>query len=627
MFIRKLGKILRGSATPFQLSAACILGAMLGFVPGLYQAPGPLVLLTLLLILLNANFGVAVMAGAVAKLLSLVLMPLTFSVGRAILDGPLQSLAKAAINAPVLALFGFEYYLTTGGILVGLIVGLVFALGLVKGIGAFRKKMASLEEESETYKALISKKWVKACLFVLVGGGHGKKTYQEMMEVKIGKAIRPLGVVFVAVVLAFLFVLRMFAQDDIILLALQRGLENANGATVDIDRAELDLGEGRLTVAGLAMADPDDLGRDIFRAALVEGNLSATDLLRKRIRVEHVRISEASHGEERIAPGRRLGTGPPQPEPSDEPEGDGKSLEDLLRNAKEWKEKLEKVREWLEKISSPEGPEGGPAGEEGLAERLEREIRELGYRRVAASHLVEGSPTVLVSKLTVEKLRVPGMAEETFHIQAENLSTHPRLAPGPPRLAVKSDSLAIDLDFSEAAGKGDNSIQLVSKSIPMERALGQLGDPGNVPLKGGTIDLSAEGKFSATGRGSINLPVNAVIQGATVSLIEGQEVKVDRLELAFEIHGSFANPRVRIDYQQVTEALKEAGKQALKQKLGEEAGKVADKLKDQLKDKLGEEEAEELKGKLEDTLGKEKTEDLKKKGKGLLDGFLGGKKK
>jgi len=36
---------------------------------------------------------------------------------------------------------------------------------------------------------------------------------------------------------------------------------------------------------------------------------------------------------------------------------------------------------------------------------------------------------------------------------------------------------------------------------------------------------------------------------------------------------------------------------------------------------------EELKVKLEDTLGKEKTEDLKKKGKGLLDGFLGGKKK
>ena len=35
MFLtRKIGKILRGNSTPFQLIMACILWAMLGFVPG-----------------------------------------------------------------------------------------------------------------------------------------------------------------------------------------------------------------------------------------------------------------------------------------------------------------------------------------------------------------------------------------------------------------------------------------------------------------------------------------------------------------------------------------------------------------------------------------------------------------
>ena len=45
MFTRQFGKILRGKATPFQLVAACVLGALLGFAPGPTQAPALYVLL------------------------------------------------------------------------------------------------------------------------------------------------------------------------------------------------------------------------------------------------------------------------------------------------------------------------------------------------------------------------------------------------------------------------------------------------------------------------------------------------------------------------------------------------------------------------------------------------------
>jgi hypothetical protein len=40
MITRTVGRILRGKATPFQLFTACVLGAMLGFIPGFAQAPG-----------------------------------------------------------------------------------------------------------------------------------------------------------------------------------------------------------------------------------------------------------------------------------------------------------------------------------------------------------------------------------------------------------------------------------------------------------------------------------------------------------------------------------------------------------------------------------------------------------
>ena len=40
MITRKIGKLIRGKATPTQLMLACVLGSMLGFVPGFAQGPG-----------------------------------------------------------------------------------------------------------------------------------------------------------------------------------------------------------------------------------------------------------------------------------------------------------------------------------------------------------------------------------------------------------------------------------------------------------------------------------------------------------------------------------------------------------------------------------------------------------
>ena len=66
-----------------------------------------------------------------AKILSLALMPVSFALGRVLLDGPTSGLFSAMINAPVLALFGFEYYAVTGG-LVLVIPALIFIFAVRK---------------------------------------------------------------------------------------------------------------------------------------------------------------------------------------------------------------------------------------------------------------------------------------------------------------------------------------------------------------------------------------------------------------------------------------------------------------------------------------------------------------
>ncbi|MHC4997233.1 MAG: TIGR03546 family protein, partial [Planctomycetota bacterium] len=100
MFIRKIGKVLRGDATPAQIMLACVLGSVLGFMPGFPQAGGLIVACIVLLVVLNANLTLAVFVGIAAKLISLALISVSFAVGRFLLDGPTSGLFVKMINAP-----------------------------------------------------------------------------------------------------------------------------------------------------------------------------------------------------------------------------------------------------------------------------------------------------------------------------------------------------------------------------------------------------------------------------------------------------------------------------------------------------------------------------------------------
>ena len=215
------------------------------------------------------------------------------------------SLVLLAVSAPVLALFGFEYYATTGGLALGLVFGLVAAGVIISAVRSFRTRMAKLEEGSEAYKKYASKKWVKVLTFVLIGGNKGKRTYAELNAKRYGLPIRPLGVVFALLLVGLGFLINALARDEIVTAMLKRGMESANGATVDIENAELNFGSGRLLITGFAMADPERLDTDLLRAKTIEADVSSRDLLRKRIALDGVVARDAYTGEKRLIPGHR----------------------------------------------------------------------------------------------------------------------------------------------------------------------------------------------------------------------------------------------------------------------------------------------------------------------------------
>ena len=112
-FLRKIGAVLRGKATRPQILIAVLLGTCLGFVPGSFlpqdlgggfmQAPGLIVSLVCLALILNANLALFGLATLFAKLISLPLLPVAVSVGRLVLEGPAEGLFRWLVNAPVFA--------------------------------------------------------------------------------------------------------------------------------------------------------------------------------------------------------------------------------------------------------------------------------------------------------------------------------------------------------------------------------------------------------------------------------------------------------------------------------------------------------------------------------------------
>jgi uncharacterized protein (TIGR03546 family) len=588
MIIRKVGKLLRGKATPFQLMTACALGSAVGFVPGFEHGPGLTVVLGLLLVVLNANLFVATAAGLLAKGLSLLLMPVSFVVGRALLDGPLQGLFEALINAPVTALFGLEYYATTGGLVIGLLLGVGLGVALVRLLGAFRRRMARLEAGSPRYVELSRRWWARALVFTVAGRGHGRKTYEQLLQRRVGNPIRPVGAALAGLAVVLLAVAYQFAAEPIVTAFLQHSLERANGATVDLESARLDLATGRLVVTGLALADPNDLASDLLRARRLEADVSAADILRKRVAVDRLVLVDASTGEPRRSPGRHVGRPPKPAERRDVSVPDGRRLEHYLEQADRWKRRLAQIRRWLEPLT---GGDVEAADSETLGQRLARQVRERGYAGVAARHLVTGAPTFAVYELVADGVRTPHLEGETLAIRGENLSTHPHLLGRPVRLSVRSSGGSIDAGarFKEAAGAGANAVDLHLSGLSGD-ALGRQMATGAAapPVRGGEIAVDGSGTWAGGAGGWIDLPLSVTVRDSTIALPGAKPTKVDRLVLAIGVRGPLDDPRVIIDDRALADALAAAGASELAQRVRKELGGSLDEpLKKGLDDLLG----------------------------------------
>lgn len=614
MLTRTLGKLLRGNATPFQLVAATTLGALLGFAPAIAQAPALWLILVAVLLVTNANLGLAFLVAGGAKLLSLLVVPLSFQVGRFLLEGPTAGLFGVLVNTPVLAWCGLEYYAVSGGLLVGLVVGLVLGVAVVRVVTAFRRRMLAAAQDPGRLSELASKPLARFGIWLFFGK-QAEGTWEEKLARRVGNPVRVWGAVLIVLLLAGFWFGQKPLASSLARSGMQTGLERTNGATVDLGEVELDLEQGRFAVAALALADPNALERNVFQADALEADVDQADLLRKRFHVSKLVVHEARSGAARETPGERF-TPAAEPEPPDDGPGLGDyGIEDVIADYRLWKERLAQVRRWIDDLS-PKRPEAAPPGEEELetlSERIAREVREKGWFGVKQGDLVDAAPTFLLSELSVQGLSFAALPEQVFDLEGRELSTQPWLVDGAPRveLASRDGRIRVVLDLAPVSRAGGNgAIRMAWKGLSVDGVMAQLKLPGKAPLSGGTLDLAIDGAWDQGRIGVVDLPLVATFHD-TVLAFEGLEpTPLDELELNVGLKGAIDSPRIHFEPSSLTEALKQAGK-----------AELARQVQGRLKDELGVDVPVDSGG-----VQKELEKAAAEKTKGLLDGVLGGKK-
>jgi hypothetical protein len=432
--------------------------------------------------------------------------------------------------------------------------------------------MAAAQSDPGRMSALAARPWARALVWLLFGKA-GKQSWEQKLGRRMGNPVRIWGAVLLVVLLVGTWVGQQALAGPLAQRGLQAGLERVNGATVDVGGVQLALGEGRVAVLGLALADPGELDRDFLRADHLEADLDNVDFLRKRVHVRSLIVKEARGGAPREVRGERVGP-PPADEPAPAPSGEATpglenvSLEEVLADYELWKQRLAQAQRWIDRLagSGQEQDGDGAPAEETLSERLAREVAERGWFGVQAGHLLDQAPTFRLSELVVDGLQTDYLPGRTLDLRGTELSTHPGLVDGPPRveLASRDGALGFVADLAPVSrGGGDGRLGFHWRGLAVDEAMAQLKLPGGAPFRGGTLDLELDGGWDQGRIGHIDLPLVVTLRGTTLQMKGVDPTVIDELEFRIGLKGPLRSPRVTFDTNALSDALAAAGKAQL----------------------------------------------------------------
>ena len=300
----KLMGIIFSRSTPSQLIIVTVLAYVFGFLPGFGNSPFLYLLIIALVLVLRLNIGMFVLIALFSKIISYPLEFVSFHIGEWALNSFLQPVFKAAVNTPLLAYSGFEYYLVTGAFILSLILGLVVGILIAGAYKKFVSKMANIQDSSEAYNKIANNLFVKIISKVVFGKNVSKVDWLEINNLKFRQPFRIWGVALVIIVVAIVSFSPNLLKTSMVSNIIKQQLTKINGATVDYDNLDVSISDAKLNIDGLAAANPNDLNKDRFYAQSLSASIDVKGLLTKQISLDQVVINGVSFDHKRSNAGK-----------------------------------------------------------------------------------------------------------------------------------------------------------------------------------------------------------------------------------------------------------------------------------------------------------------------------------
>jgi len=298
--IRSLFKILNSALSPNQVATGFCLGILMGFPPlGLHS-----LMLLLVALLVNISFSATLLAFAFFKLFSWILFPLSYEVGKFVLESVpfLEPVWTTIFNLPVLAVLEYNNYVVLGSYILALLFTIPAFFMIRKFVRTYRDSFFKYLESRKSYQSLQRRERIHRSLeWVLMGGGA---RFKEMKTDKgIFSLFRKSSIIILPMVVGLILlvvgVLSTLFIDRVVL-----GASSAVvGGEVSAEKISMDAFSGRIVMSVFSVQDPNNQTNNIIEIGEIVTDISYLDLLSKRFVFNEVGINEITFNLVREADG------------------------------------------------------------------------------------------------------------------------------------------------------------------------------------------------------------------------------------------------------------------------------------------------------------------------------------
>lgn len=598
----KLMSIIFSQSTPIQLLLVSILGFVFGFIPGFGYAPFLFILVIFLVLTLRVSIGLFVLIAMIAKLLSYPLEGVSFTLGRWLLDGFAQPIFKAAVNTPVLAYAGFDYYLVTGGFVIALILGVIFGAFIGKSYKRFINKMASLQAGSEIYQKITGKLTTKIASKIVFGKNISKVDWQKIQARKFRQPIRIWGTLIVIILVVAVAFSPKILETALVSNIIKQQLTKANGATVDYDSLKLSLSDANLEINGLGAADPSNLNKDRFYAKNISASVDVSGLLTKRIALKNVVVEGVSLDRQRDTTAKLYSDNPNEANTSitkaegakiakqqaiDSIKAMGGNIQQvdiqkIANNAEKTADVAKGIKQGVEFLSNFKSSASDKTSAE-VANEVKQEAKVYGYANVKNESLQDKAPSFAIQNMAINNYENSGTI---YNANITNLSTNPALLAKATTIDVKSinnNDVTVNVVISNQPNV-DNTVKFDLQDVA-GNAMKGLTIQG-VGLEAENLNISGNGTWQFNDVNNVNftIPLTLTLQNVGVNFNNIKQ-KISNLTLKAVISGNLDNVGFGIDTSFIKDVLniknvQETAKQIAKQTgLDKKAQQLLDKAK------------------------------------------------